>query len=254
MRDPHVLSLYYTVSSHESISYNTPKPVHFTNNIGEFNLTAGHLEVKPIEHFADEASVRTVIEPFLKSWEMEADLTSYLGMIRFQFVRSEIIDRDPPKPGEPINVHLRGTGGMVIGGSAIIHIGLSKYPNPPTKFTTGPTVELTYRRWCRFKEGKESLQSVSYFILTVIEDVAGGREQAANTFSIEKNVLGKIGKLSSTRGDANTARKAEATLVDLTPAEKQWLEEATRRLVYRIGEHASGGSFNSLKFDDLPKI
>lgn len=254
MRDPHVQTLYYKISSHESISYKNPEPIHFTNNMGEFNLAEGHLKVKPIEHFADEATVRTVVESFLRSWEMEADLTSNLGTIRFQFERSEIIDRDPPKPGEPHIVHARASGGIAFGFNATIHIQLSKYPKPPAMFTTTPEVELTYRRWIRFKEGKESLQSISYFVLTVIENIAGGRRLAAITFSIEEGVLKKIGELSSTRGDADTARKAKAALLDLTSAEKHWLEEATRKLVYRIGQHASGGPLNILTFADLPAI
>lgn len=253
MRDPHVQSLYYAISSRESISYKDPDPIHFINNIGEFNLAKGRLKVNPSDHFPYEAAARAVVEPFLKLWEMGADLTYDLAMIKFKFERSEIIDRDPTKLGETINATAPGRMGWG-GVKATIQTLPSTYPNPPAAFTTTPTVELVYRRWLHFKDGKESLQSASYFVLTVIEEIAGGRKPAAITFNIEEGVLRKIGELSSTRGDADTARKVEAAVADLTSAEKHWLEAATRKVIYRMGQHASGGPLNSLTFADLPEI
>ncbi len=52
----------------------------------------------------------------------------------------------------------------------------------------------------------------------------------------------------------DTARKAKATLTQLTPAEKQWLEEATRKIIYRMGQHAAGVPLMKLTLSELPAI
>ena len=122
MRDPHVETLYYTISSHEGISYKDPEPIHLSNHLAQFDLADGRLAVRPAEHFADEATARQAVGPYLTSWEMDADLTSNIGTIRFQFERSEIIDRNPPKPGEPVTIQIQGVCIGISGLKATLHI------------------------------------------------------------------------------------------------------------------------------------
>jgi len=250
MRDPHVETLYYTISSHEGISYKDPEPIRFSNHLAKFDLADGSLAVKPVEHFADEDTARQAVEPYLTSWEMNSDLTKDIGGIRFHFERSEIIDRDPPKPGESVTIRPQAGSVMIMGAEVKLHVKRKEYPQPPLAFSTTPAVEMGYRRWIRFREGKASLQSMSFFVLTLIQDAAGGRKKAASIFKIEKSILDNIGELSSTKGDRDTARKAAAASVELTPAEKQWLEDATRKLIYRMGQHASGTTFDEITLSD----
>jgi hypothetical protein len=68
--------------------------------------------------------------------------------------------------------------------------------------------------------------------------------------------LYKIGELTSTRGDAMTARKAPVggQFRELTASESAWLEQATRRIIKRLGEHASGAALSQIEMKDLPKI
>jgi len=58
---------------------------------------------------------------------MDADLTSNIGTIRFQFERSEIIDRDPPKPGEPVTLQAQVASMAIIGDKVTLHLQRSKY-------------------------------------------------------------------------------------------------------------------------------
>ena len=87
MRDPHVERLHYEIGTGEGISYRDPAPVEFSNKIGRFQLRDGSLLFEPIEHFSDEEQARGAVEPFLHGWEMEADLTSNVGTVRFKFLR-----------------------------------------------------------------------------------------------------------------------------------------------------------------------
>ena len=259
MRDPHVERLRYEIGTGEGISYRDPAPLEFSNKIGRFQLRDGSLLFEPIEHFSAEEEVRGAVEPFLRGWEMEADLTSNVGTIRFKFLRAELIDRDPPGPGESQVIQLKAASLVLMAGSVTTHLTCNRYPEPPRAFRTTPEVELGYRRWLGFRSGKEPLQSMesmACFVLTLLASSAGDRNKAGRVFQIEAEVLSTMGQLSSTRGDGITARKVERVHLfqDLTGTEKQWLEQAVRRHIHRLGEHASGVPLTMITMQELPRL
>jgi hypothetical protein len=256
VRDPHVQSIHYEVGSGEGISYRDPESISFSNHLGAFDLSDGKLQIVPAEHFPDEDEARRAVEPFLRAWEIEADLTSNIGMVRFKFDRAEVIDRHPPPPGSSQVIEVK-TGSVVsFSDSVSLHLTCSRYPQPPAIFRVTPEVQHAYRRWLGYRSGKEPLQSMAYFVLTLLESTAGGRQNAARSFQIELPVLGAIGRLSSTKGDESTARKAGPgnQFQELSGSEKQWLEEAIRRVIHRLGEHASGGTLSLISLRDLPSL
>lgn len=256
MRDPHVQTIDYVVGSGEGISYSDPQPVSFVNHLGAFELVDGKLSITPAEHFPDEEEARRAIDPFLRDWEMDADLRVNLGMIRFTFERAELIDRNPPPPGSPHVIQLKGIASGSMVGNLSIHLTCRDYPQPPHAFRATPEVQHAYRRWISFRAGKEPLQSMAYFVLTLLESVAGDRKSAARSFNIDVEILRNIGKLSSTKGDPDTARKAApgTPFQELTGAEKQWLEKAIPLVIRRLGEHSSGVPLPPISLTDLPSI
>lgn len=251
MSDLHVERLHYRVSSDASIAYKDPEPITIKNYLGEFRLSNGTLVVTPSEHFSGEPEAKKAVEPFLRAWEMEADLLSQIRSIRFGFERSEIIDRNPPRPGERAMLSVESCSHVHLAENVSLVLTRKKYPAPPVRFTTTRDVEMAYRRWLGFKDGKESLPSMAYFVLTILEQAAGGRKEAAATYAVEKAILDQVGNLSSTKGDPETARKAAAASVALTEPERLWLEDATRKLIFRLGEHASGKPLITLHMKSL---
>ena len=256
MQDPHVDAMHYVVSSGEGISYSNPEPVSFSNHVGAFDLTDGKLRIAPTEHFPDEDSACQAVEPFLRAWEIESDLMSHIGMIRFKFDRAEVIDRNPPPPGSPQVIKVKSALMVLVGESGSLPLTCSKYPQPPKTFHATLEVQHAYRRWLGYRLGKEPLQSMAYFVLTLLQSVAGNRRSAACSFQIEDHVLGTIGILSSTKGDESTARKARASdgFQDLSDSENQWLEETIRRVIHRLGEQASGAPLTLISLRDLPNL
>lgn len=256
MRDPHVQTVHYEITSGEDISYRDPPPLSFSNHLGTFDVAENELCVTPVEHFSDEAGARDAIEPFLRAWEIDTDLNRNVGMIRFKFDWVDMVDRDPPLPGASQVIYAQGASYVLVGSSATLHLTCSKFPDPPRAFRATPEVQHAYRRWLGFRAGREPLQAMAYFVLTVLESAAGGRPAAARAYQIDPDVLGAIGRLSSTKGDENTARKAGAhnQYQDLSAREKQWLEEVVRRVILRLGEHASGAPLSLITLKDLPAI
>ena len=256
MHDPHIAKLHYEIGSGEGISYSDPEPVSFQNHLGDFNLRDGKLVFIPTEHFADEGTARQAIEPFLIAWEINEDLKSNVGAIRFKFNRAELIDRDPRPPGHPYVLEAKAGSNIILGDSASFHLTLSKYPEPPKAFCSTPEVEMSHWRWINFRAGKETLQAMSNFVLSVLTAIAGSRKKAAEVFHIDLSVLSKIGDLSTNKGNRETVRKVQqdTSYQELSGSEKQWLEQAVRRIIYRMGEKASGTALTKITLNDLPPL
>jgi hypothetical protein len=97
---------------------------------------------------------------------------------------------------------------------------------------------------------------MAYFVLTILEAGAGGRARAANLLAVDLEVLTNVGRLSSTKGDSATARKAAraGAFQPLTPMETHWLEAAIRRLIRRLGEREAGVALEDIRMADLPRL
>jgi len=269
MRDPHVQAMHYKIISGGGVSYLNPELMSFSNHLGTFDVSGDKLRIVPSEHFPDESSSRRAIQPFLEQWEMEVHLTSTIPMLRFEFDRVELIDRAPPPPPPPVvnsgaaltaqarSVSLGARGMAVLHGRATLQLTCSKYPEPPKTFRATTEVQHAYRRWLGYRSGNEPLQSMAFFVLTLLQDAAGNRQAAARSFQIDVKVLNKIGELSSTKGNERTARKGPGPgkqFQELSGAEKQWLEQAIPLVIHRLGEHASGAPLAPISLRDLPSL
>jgi hypothetical protein len=95
-----------------------------------------------------------------------------------------------------------------------------------------------------------------YFCLTVIEAKAGGRDQAVKLYRISKEVLSKLGELTSERGDAKTARKMKQgkTLTPLSPTESSWINAAVKAIIRRVGEIDLDPTLPDITMNDLPTL
>lgn len=254
MQDPHIETLRYEVYSGSGIAYEKPQPVTLTNLLGNFKLADGRLVINPAEHYSDPEQAREIIEPFLRAWEIEADLRGNHKTIRFKFLRAEIVDRalDSKNKTTPHSFSVTGTTHITIIPRSTMQLILNSYPSPPVTFRSTPEAAVAFNRWMQFREGKEPLQSMAYFVLTVLENNAGGRKNAAKIYRIDNKFLKEFGRLSSTKGTPANARKFQfgGNMVQLTDQEQHWLDAATRLIIRRLGEHASGADLDQITLDD----
>ncbi len=254
MRDPHVERLHFRIEPPEGVRYDNPQPLTFTNNLGRFDAREGSLTVEPVDHFASQKDALAALEPFLREWEISAALDANAERLHFAFVRAEVVDR---APSPTAHVMVAEPGGMlIVGGEATFTVTKRSYPPPPAAFRLTPEVQQAYGRWRDYRAGRERLLPTGYFVLTVAERLAGDRKAAARTFNIEEGVLHKFGELTSTKGDAASARKApkHGQFAPLSGEEEAWLHETIRRVIKRLGEHASGAPLALLRMSDLPPL
>ena len=103
--------------------------------------------------------------------------------------------------------------------------------------------------------GREPLQTMAYFCLTVLQ-MHGGRAGAAARFGISQGVLATVARLSTEAGDVATARKASPQRRALTAEEQGWREAAVKAMIRRAGEVAAAPSAprSQLTMSDLPAL
>lgn len=209
-------------------------PSSWENDVGKFFLADGKLVVEPSQRFHDLASASEAVRLHLRDFEIHHHLTDGRELTF--------------EPESAVTVAVaRGDHGRTVKTiqlrdfvSVTARIGLvrkpagGQYPQPSRGFTVSDHVETAYRRWKRFLDGGESLQTTSYFILTLLERTAGGRDEAAKRFGVSRRVLNTLGRLSSSTGTPETARKADYR--PMASEEEIWLRQAVCRIILKLGE------------------
>jgi hypothetical protein len=253
VRDPHVASLRYLLTPEGSTSYKDAAPVAANNTLFALVLSGDRLLITLNEHFATPAEARTAVEPFLRAWELDVELSGRRGELRFTYEDAEVIDRDPPPAGHAV---FDARAGIVTVASmeTTAHVVRASYPAPPIAFRASPDVESMWFRYSGYQQGREPLFSMAYFCLTLVESRFGGRKRASQHLKIAEPILRKIGEFTTTRGDHRTARKAHASNRPPSPAEESWLDAAVRLLIRRVGELDAGASITAKEFGDLPPL
>jgi hypothetical protein len=220
-----------------------------------FRLADGKLTCKMKTHFASVDEARQAAEPVIRAWEVDADLRWGRSGLQFIVDSADVVDRTPAPPGVAhATAFVGGVGAITMTGSVSVHVSRAQYPAPPPPtFRLSPDAESILARYDGYRNGREPLQSMAYFYLTVLEAKAGSRKDAEKTYRIDLPVLSKMGELTSTRGDSKTARKANA-LQPLTGVEYAWLESAVKMLIWRVGDTRGPGALPVITMADLPNL
>ena len=256
MRDPHVVALRYRLECDETLSFENPPLAEAQTDAFRVSLHDDRLTAEMIEHYSTEEGARKRVETYLRSWEVDAALCSGRQEFRFQFESADVIDRDPPPPGSPQTVHVKGIASTVTFGTVTVHKKTRVYPAPPVGFVASPDVETLWARYEGYLQGQEPLSSMAYACLTFLEALAGGRKETARQYNISQIVLGTLGRLSNELGDSQTARKFSRSRSPrlASGSEIAWMETAVKALIRRVGEHASDPTEQRpmLTMHDLP--
>ena len=238
--NPHVVALNYRVARNDHVSYNPMQ--RGVRQREEFDVVMDHGEVrfKLHVHYSDEESARAAVRGYLEEWEFQADLAIGSGKFRLEFLRADIVDRDPVLGDR----HLPSWA--TIGSILIppIHPPVD-YPSPPAEVTVDFEDELfsaMRQRYEVYSRYPEILTVVAYFCLTCLEKTfsAGNlRKQAADLYGIPYRDLDRVGSLTGNKGGQQGARKADALGRELTEEETQFLVDMLRLMIRKRGELAT---------------
>lgn len=259
MNDPHVKVLHYRVVYGQSVDYDKAPPLQ--EETAEFTLSMDgkHAVFEIKSHYASVEEARKGVEEYIRAWETLAGIEHYPGDFRLVFERPEVIDRSPsPNSGNVLSLTAQIFSHVHLSAQATSHISRDKFPEPPKEFVLSPDAETMYLRYKAYREGRENLTAMAYMCLTVLEATAGGRTKAAKRYSIDEKVLITLGRLTSVKGSPQEARKfpERGSFDPLVPEEHQWLIEATKALIRRVGERKANRTttLKQIKMSDLPPL
>jgi hypothetical protein len=268
VNDPHVEWLDYEFRVDTSrVQFDNPPPLEGDYDAFHLHLEADTLTVELKQHFATVESARQVVEPFLKDWMIYSAIEMDRDAIEFCFNKANIIDRSP---SPQVADHIACQIGIMLGPISMQATGIclpptrQVYPQPPTRFKASLDVGTMWQRYQNHIEGKESYQSLGYFCLSLMQWSTGAdkgaRGEASRVYKIDREVLDKLGELTSERGTPLDARKLESrsTLVPLSDSEKQWIRATVKVLIRRKGEYdfepSSASALEEVTMDDLPSL
>lgn len=237
-------------------TFQNPPPIEHDSAAFRMSLRDGKIRFDFKDHYASVQAAQDSLNDFLRAWEIDVGLRLGPGKVRFVYENARVTERDPPPPGEPVEVGLEF--GLKLGLSVSVSISLPAYPEPPKAFRITPTVETLWLRYEGYLAKREPLPSMAYFCLTVVENSVGQRtgkrKAAAAKYSIHVDVLNKLGEITERRGDQATARKMDIRLLPHTPREVEWIEATVKAIIRRVAEVEARASVQHITIGDLPAL
>ena len=235
--NPHVMALHYRVARNDDVIYrSTQRSVH---RRGDFDVVVdgGEVTLELHGHYVDEASARAAVRDYIEEWEFQADLTIGAGKLRLEFIRAEIVDRDPVFGDRhvPSWVTLASIRPSAIPAPV-------DYPNPPLGVTVDFDDKLfaaMRQRYDVYSRDPQTLTAVAYFCLTCLEKTVPpkkGRNAVAVLYGIPYRDLQRVGDLTDRKGGYQGARKAKAIDSELTEEERDFLANMVRLMIRKRGE------------------
>ena len=249
MNDPHVSVLVYRVRHDETVNYDKASPLAYETANFKVSVNGREARFEMKEHFATVENALEVVGPFIRQWEFAVALDRGPGEFALEFLDAVVEDRKPT-PGV---VALKGAFAVGVAGSVSVVRGRSSYPEPPTNVAMNTDVEVMALRHSRYKQRRDTLAGMAYFCLTVLERAAGRRQAMPTKFGIDLNVADTLGHLVSERGGAD-ARKDDGRSHEFTADERNWIEQATKRMIRRAAEVAydPDAAASQITMGDLP--
>ena len=235
MNDPHVDVLEYSIEHGPVIDWSQAAPLNLEEDSFDVRAENGRVRFNLKAHYASEEEARLAVEAdYIPSWEFHVGLLRGPNAFKLRFHRAEIVERNPSLGPPTLRAHASI-------GPITVTVDLAPptppaFPGPPPSgIRRSPDVDSMFDRYLGHLAGRESLSTMAYFCLTVLERMGGGRSEAAGRFGISENVLEEIGKLSANKG-GSSARKAIGSNAPYTPKEERFLKTAMQKLIRRAAE------------------
>ena len=234
---PHVMALHYRVARNDDVIYrSTQRSVHQRGGF-DVVMDGGEVTLELHGHYVDESSARAAVRDYIEEWEFQADLTIGTGKLRLEFIRAEIVDRDPVFGDR----HLPSWVTLASIRPSAIPAPVD-YPNPPLGVTVDFDDKLfaaMRQRYDVYPRDPQTLTAVAYFCLTCLEKTVlpkKGPNAVAILYGIPYRDLQRVSDLTDRKGGYQGASKAKAIDSELTEEERDFLADMVRLMIRKRGE------------------
>ena len=245
--------------------FEDPPPIKDETEAFLMTLAEGVVTFEMKEHYSSEDTARIPVEEYLRAWELDVALQQNRISLRFVFDRSKVIDRNPPPPGTPVTVDLNAAVIATSAMSAEVMVTRGEYPAPPKNFKADMDTRVMWEQYERYIQDRDRLLPMAYSCLTRLQFRAkfypakgDWRRKAASMYSIDYEVLDKLGELTTNLGDEVGARKLSPQS-ELRPPNSQevtWIEAVLKRIIRRTGQYAvhPQRAWPHITMSDLPTL
>ncbi len=237
---PFVESLVYKAAHSDAHVY--PDDLRCEGTLGGFTyeLAQDRVTFRPTSPFHTEADARAVLDPLVEGWNLDALLRHGPDAFALHFERAVLV-QEPPK-GSGLFVQLQGVASVAFVGRAVALLKHSKYPEPPSDMEGNELTAALADRYRTVFQNRDTILLHGYAFLSRLEYEYGSRSDVAAALNVDDDVIGTIGRLTSERGTAFTARKFKRgkTPVPLTATENDWLLQTLGELLRRVAQEAAG--------------
>ena len=256
MRDQHVVSLFFKITLEDGVTFQSTPILKYENDLFSLHLEENILTIKPKLHYASQEEARKEITPFLRAWQLDDALRMGKITFRFEYKDAEIVDLNPSRSGEPKAILVGFSDLIAVADTVTVVVPRLEFPRPSGSFSTSPDVETLWHRYERYAKGYEPLPGMAYFCLTLLEARGGTRDGASSKFKISKDILDKLGELTTKHGDPSVARKypRKTQPKPFTPAEVAWIQASVRAIIRRVAEYIVIDQLPRITMADLPAI
>ena len=250
MNDPHVESIHYFIAHDDSVNYSNTNPLEYEDDMFHIQAAKDQVRFEPKNHYATEEDAKRAVEGRARRWEFEAALSQSSTQFKLVYAGVEIIDLNPPAPPEGVSLISATFRSPPATMQVRITKRVTEYPAPssgwPPLDPDDPDALYMSSRLDLYRRGRELLGGAAYVCLTVLESSAAPgvknrekkRKQTATHYRIAKDVLDKVGNLSSEKG-GEEARKADGRSDEFTREETLFLEGSLKSFVRKAAEKAA---------------
>lgn len=261
---PRVKTLVYKVISGESVDYEKASVTIEKTDCFTLRLSSKWAYFEFEQEISTTKEARNIVDEFLTCWEVYIGLEHDPGDLRFDFDHAEYEAVEESSSTHTL-IAESGTVKIVMSDQAQLHVSRIRFPSRPHRFKLSPDVITMYDRYKLYRQGKESITSMAYMCLTILEASARAtdsycktrnlRGKASHQYNIEYEVLDRLAMLVSTKGDQSEARKApkDGIFKPLNHEDREWVVRAIKVLIRRTGEYAyaPGDSLRKITMCDL---
>jgi len=188
---------------------------------------------KPKVDIVEELKARIIIEKMLKSWEIESGLKYGKKIMEFLHESTEMTEYNEPEDSMRSDINIK----TKLTVCAEVSKRISRFPEKNNSFDSNPDMEIMWKRFEIYKDGREPLLSMAYFCLSYLEGICGSRGTIVKTYKIERKILDKLGDVSSECGSKLQARKGkDNNFINLDSDTISWVEKCILEIIKHLGK------------------
>ena len=263
MKEPtkRIVALHYKVCHEEPDAYADAAPLSYETPDLRVEIKDKKARFELKSEYDAVGTARRVVDDFIRKWKFFLSIERGSTRFSLRFERPELIYLESTPGVVHLSAHI--TAGTPTA-RASLRVVPTQYPPAPPDILITPDVETMGHRYVGYRQGKEPLPSMAYFVATYLEYIVdrdsrkqhGNRQQAVvNKYAIAREVLQTIRDLSSKAG-GTYARKAVGVRRELTSNETEFLKEAIKRIIVRVAEkeHDRDKELDQIRLSGLPPL